>query len=99
MLKKIKDLGEEQVSKLATQLLSNEKFVTAMQSVMMRSLKTREQLEATGRFLLGTLGLPAKTDLEKLGAKIEEIDEMLDGLGEKLDALESAMAAPAAAEG
>lgn len=98
MLKKIKDMGEEQVSKLAERLLSNEAFMTAVQKVVERTMRTREAAESFARFALGSLNLPTRADIDRIATKVEEIEELLDELSAKLDAVEQGVPAKAASE-
>ena len=69
-----------------------------MQNVMMKSLRTREQLEGIARFLLGTLNIPSKADLEKVAEKLAGLDELLDDVTEKLEAIEKRLPAEDAAK-
>lgn len=92
MLKKIKDTSEAQLGRIAERLLSNEKFMAAVQKVVEQTLRTREQVEAMSRFALGTLNVPSRADLDRVSRKVEEIEELLDELGTKLDGLEQSLA-------
>jgi BMFP domain-containing protein YqiC len=99
MMKKIKDMGEEQLTRLATQLLSNEKFVLAMQSVIARTLKTREQLEGAVQTVLAGLSVPSRNDLDDLTDRLGDLEALVDELARKVDAVEAPAKKPASKAG
>jgi hypothetical protein len=84
MMKKMFELGEEQVGKVAQQLLSNEKFVNAVQAVVANSLKAKGLLDKNIRLALAAMNLPSVADLEGLRQKLEELEETLKRLEESL---------------
>ncbi len=87
-LKHIRDMGEEQVSRLATRLLSNESFVLAVQSIISRTLRTREHVESGMRSLLTSLAVPTSDDLETISERLTDLEVRLDGLSRKVESLE-----------
>ncbi len=80
MVKKVFSIGEEQVGKLAQQLLSNEKFVGAMQSVVANTLKAKGLLDKNIRMALSAMNLPSVADVEGVKKKLEELEETLKRL-------------------
>jgi polyhydroxyalkanoate synthesis regulator phasin len=83
-VRKMFELGEEQVGKLAQQLLSNEKFVGAMQTVVGNSLKAKGLLDKNIRLALSAMNLPSAADLESLKHKLEELEETIKRLEESV---------------
>lgn len=88
MLKRIKDLGEEQISKLANQLLESDAFVEGLQRVFATAVRTGEGFQATARFALSSMNLPTLSDFERLGQKVAELEELVDALEGKLELAE-----------
>jgi hypothetical protein len=80
MVKRMFEMGEEQVGKLAQQLLSNEKFVAAMQTVVGNTLKAKGLLDKNIRMALAAMNLPSAADIEAVKKKLEEFDETLKRL-------------------
>ena len=89
MMKKLVETGEERIGKLAQQLLSNEKFVTTLQSLVSRSLSAKGALDKSLRSALSAMNLPSSADVETLRAKVEELEKLLSSIEGKLDAMTS----------
>jgi hypothetical protein len=84
MVKKLVETGEERVGKLAQALLSNERFVTALQSLVQRSLTAKGLLDKSLRTALAAMNLPSSEDVESLRRKVTEIETMLGRIEAKL---------------
>ena len=89
VMKKLVETGEERVGKIAQQLLSNEKFVTAIQSIVSRTLAAKGTLDNGLRSALAAMNLPSTADMEQLRSKVEELESMLASIEEKVDGLGS----------
>ena len=87
MVKRLVETGEERVGKLASALLSNEKFVSAVQSLVSRSLAAKGTLDKSLRSALAAMNLPSSADVESLRAKVEDLDRLLTSVEKKVDAL------------
>ena len=87
MYKKLVATGEERIGKIAQQLLSNEKFVTAIQSLISRTLQAKGTLDKSIRSALGAMNLPSTADLELLREKIDDLERMLGQVEGKVDEL------------
>jgi hypothetical protein len=89
VVKKLVETGEERVGKLAQALLSNERFVTALQTLVQRSLSAKGMLDRSLRTALAAMNLPSSEDVESLRRKVTEIETMLGRieakLGDRLD--------------
>jgi len=86
VMKKLVETGEERVGKLAQQLLSNEKFVATLQTLVSRSLSAKGSLDSTLRSALGAMNLPSTADVEQLRSKVDDLERLLSSIEEKLDA-------------
>ncbi|NPC75609.1 hypothetical protein D7Y27_38205 [Corallococcus sp. AB004] len=89
VMKKLVETGEERVGKLAQQLLSNEKFVSAVQTLVSRSLAAKGTLDAALRTALSAMNLPSTADLEQLRSKVDDLEKLLASVEGKLDTLVS----------
>lgn len=87
MFKKMFELGEEQVGKLAQQLLSNEKFVNAMQTIVGNTLKAKGMMDKNVRMALSAMNLPSVADMENLKKKLDELDETIQRLEDSVEKL------------
>ena len=87
MYKKLVATGEERIGKIAQQLLSNEKFVTAIQSLISKTLQAKGTLDKSIRSALGAMNLPSTADLELLREKIDDLERMLGQVEGKVDEL------------
>jgi len=87
VVKKLVESGEVRIGKLAQQLLSNEKFVGAVQAIVSRTLQAKGTLDKSLRTALSAMNLPSAGDLEQLKAKVEDLEKLLSSVESKLDAL------------
>lgn len=87
VVKKLVETGEERIGKLAQQLLSNEKFVTAVQGLVARTLSAKGTLDKSLRSALSAMNLPSTGDLEVLREKVDELEKLLGNVEGKIDEL------------
>src|SRR4051812_1997987 len=89
VMKKLVATGEERVGKIAQQLLSNEKFVAAIQTLVSRSLAAKGTLDKSLRSALSAMNLPSTADVELLRGKVEDLERMLSSIEGKVEQLSS----------
>ena len=87
MYKKLVATGEERIGKIAQQLLSNEKFVTAIQSLISKTLQAKGTVDKSIRSALGAMNLPSTADLETLREKLDDLERLLGQVEGKVDDL------------
>ena len=87
VMKKLVETGEERIGKLAQQLLSNEKFVLAVQSLVSRSLSAKGALDKSLRSALAAMNLPSTADVEVLRSKVDDVERLLSSVEAKLETL------------
>jgi len=85
MVKKLVETGEERVGKLAQALLSNERFVVAIQTLIQRTLSAKGVLDKSLRSALAAMNLPSTEDVESLRRKIADLDTTLSRIEAKLE--------------
>lgn len=88
MLKKMIGIGEEQMSKIASQLLGNEKFMGALQKAVSAALDVKATAERAAQTALGAMNVPTTTDVKKLEGKIEELEKVFESLSQKIAELQ-----------
>jgi len=96
VMKKLVETGEVRIGKLAQQLLSNEKFVGAVQTIVAKTLQAKGTLDKSLRGALSAMNLPSTGDVEALKAKVEELERLLASVEGKLDKLAQQQKGPAA---
>ena len=89
VMKKLVETGEERIGKLAQQLMSNERFIAAVQGLISRSLAAKGTLDRSLRAALSAMNLPTTHDLEQLRTKVDDIERLLSSVEQKVDALAS----------
>jgi polyhydroxyalkanoate synthesis regulator phasin len=87
VMKKLVETGEERVGKLAQQLLSNERFVAAVQTLVSRSLAAKGTLDGALKGALGAMNLPSSADVEALRSKVEDLERLLASVESKVASL------------
>ncbi|MBI5526259.1 MAG: hypothetical protein HY897_07985 [Deltaproteobacteria bacterium] len=88
VVKRIADRGEELIGKITNQVLGNEKFLAALQIIITQALATKSKVDKNVQHALSSLNLPSTADFEKIGQKIGDLEEMLDGISDRLKAVE-----------
>src|SRR5687768_3286616 len=87
VMKKLVETGEERFGKLTQQLLSNEKFIAAVQTLVSRSLSAKGTLDKSLRSALSAMNLPSSADMEGLRNKVEDLEQLLTSVESKLETL------------
>jgi hypothetical protein len=87
VMKKLVETGEERIGKIAQQLLSNEKFVNTLQTVVTRSMAAKGSLDKSLRGALSAMNLPSTGDMEVLRSKVDDLEQMLASVEGKVDSL------------
>lgn len=87
VMKKLVATGEERLGQLVQQLMSNEKFVAGIQSIVSKALSAKGTVDKSIRSALSAMNLPSTGDLETLREKIDELESVLGTLEAKIDQL------------
>jgi hypothetical protein len=87
VVKRLVETGEERIGWLAQQLLSNERFVTALQGVVKSSLAAKGTFDKSLQGALSAMNLPSRADVDSLKAKVTELEGLLSSIEGKLDSL------------
>lgn len=88
MFKKMIATGEERMSRVASQLLSNEKFMGALQKAVTAGMEARGTLERAAHSALSAMNIPTSGDVKKLEDKIEELEKVFEGLSSRIAELQ-----------
>ena len=88
MLKKMIETGEERMSKMAANLLSNEKLMGALQKTVSAAMEAKGTVEKGLQTALSTMNVPTTGDVRKLEGKIEELEKVFEGLSSKIAELQ-----------
>jgi len=94
MFKKMIATGEERMSKIASQLLGNEKFMGALQKAVSAGLEVKATAERAAQTALGAMNIPTSGDVRKLEGKIEELEKVFEALSAKIADLQKKEPAP-----
>ncbi len=85
-VRKALEAGEERVGKAVAKLLADERFTTGLQSRCASASKAREALGKGVSQALHAANLPSRDDVAALRRRLDELEGLLDGLAEKVDA-------------
>lgn len=88
-MRKMVEVGEAGIGRLAGELLSNERFVAAMQAMVTRTLAAKGTLDKSIRGALATVNLPTTADVEAVHRKVDELERVLSKLEARLALVES----------
>jgi uncharacterized protein YhaN len=81
------EVGEQQITRLAGQLMSNEAFMSALQGAIARAVDAKLVLDNQMRAALARLGLATPEELEALRNKISELSAEVQRLRQEVERL------------
>ncbi|MEW5852982.1 MAG: hypothetical protein AB2A00_29635 [Myxococcota bacterium] len=81
-------LGEEKLTQLLTQLLSNEAFVTALQRAITSGLKAKGTVDKGLTRILSAFNVPTLEDVAIMRGKLEELEDAIAELAQAVQAVE-----------
>jgi len=84
MVKRALSAGEERMGKLVTQLLSNERVMHGVQTVVASALDAKTTLDRGVKTAMQAVNLPTTEDVEELRRKLSELEILLDGLAARV---------------
>ncbi len=85
VLKRALSAGEERMGRLVTQLLSSERVMHGVQTVVASALNAKSTLDRGVRTAMQAVNLPTTEDVEDLRRKLAEIEALLDGLAARVN--------------
>jgi hypothetical protein len=86
-VKRLYEFGEQQLGKLAAEMLSNPAVAEALSAAFQKAFEAKGKVDRNMQTLLGLLNLPSKADLNRLATKLEAIQGSLVNLNLKVDRL------------
>jgi hypothetical protein len=89
MVKRALAAGEERMGRLVTQLLSNEKVMHRVETVVSSALTAKSTFDRGVKTAMQAVNLPTTEDLEELRSRLAELEAMLDGLAARFPAGEA----------
>jgi hypothetical protein len=87
-VKRALEMGEERMGRLVTQLLSNEKVMHGVQTVVSSALQAKSSFDRGVRTAMQAVNLPSQDELEELRRKLSELESTVDGLRAKVASTE-----------
>ncbi len=84
-MRKALAMGEERMGRLVTQLLSNEKVMQGVQTVVSSALQAKSTFDKGVKTAMGAVNLPSTEDVAELRRKLSELESVVDELGQKLE--------------
>ncbi len=85
ILKRLYDLGEETLNRIAEDLLSNPRFTEVLMRAMQKGIETKGRLDRNLQTMLALLNLPSRADVTRLLTKLEALQGSLVNLNLKVD--------------
>jgi len=84
-VKRALSAGEERMGKLVTQLLSSERVMHRVQTVLASALTAKSTFDRGLKTAMSAVSLPSTEEVEELRRKLAELETMLDGLAAKVE--------------
>ncbi len=92
-VKTILGLGEEKMGEVVNQLLANEGFVSSVQKAIASSLGAKRSVDKGVTAFLGLVNVPSLEDVDKIRDKMNDLEEALREIGDRLDKLNDKLSA------
>ena len=83
-VKKALAMGEERMGRLVTQLLSNERVMHGVQTVVSSALTAKSTLDRSVKSAMQAVNLPSTEDMDELRRKLSELESVVDGIASKV---------------
>ena len=80
----ILSLGEERLGEVVNQLLSNERFVSAVQSAISGSLNAKRTVDKSITRFFGLINVPTLENVDQVRQKMAEVEEALTEIHERV---------------
>jgi|SRR3990172_9475374 len=84
VVKRALTAGEERMGKLVTQLLSNERVMQGVQTVVASALNAKTTFDRGVKTAMQAVNLPTTEDVDELRRKLSELEVLLDGLAARV---------------
>src|SRR5881628_1392472 len=94
ILKRLLDLGEDRLGRLAEELLSNPRVADTFSTALQKAFEAKGRVDRNMQTVLGLLNLPSRADMTRLLTKLEAIQGSLVNLNVKVDRLLSTSGPP-----
>ena len=88
LVSSIVNLGEEKFGELVNLLLANERFVGAVQNTISSGLNAKNTIDKNVEKVLGWVNVPTLEDTDLLKAKLDELEEVMAEIGDRVRSLE-----------
>ncbi len=82
--KSLVNLGEEKINALISVLLSNEKFINGIQTIIAKSFTAKNFIDERIQYVFSNLNLVTKSDLSKIIRRIDDLEDKFDYLSERI---------------
>lgn len=93
IFKRLISTGEEQIGRLAAQLVSNERFMASVQTALTSALSAKGLLDQQVSNAMQAMKVPTLADVKKVNDRLDELERIFEGLSETVDGIAEALAA------
>lgn len=85
IFKRMMTTGEEQLGRFASQLVSNERFMTSVQTAVSTALSAKGALDQQLASAMQAMHVPTRSDVKKVNDRLDELERIFEGLAQKVD--------------
>lgn len=85
LFKQMMASGEEQLGRIAKEIVGSEKFVQSLQGAVTKALEAKGLLDRQVAATLQQLHVPTTADLQKFNDRLDELERIFEGLAQKVD--------------
>ncbi len=88
LVSSIVSLGEEKLGELVNLLLANERFVGAVQNTISSGLNAKNAVDKNVERVMSWVNIPTLEDLDQLKGKMDELEEVLFEIGDRVKSMD-----------
>lgn len=93
VFKRMISTGEEQIGRFASQLVSNERFMSSVQTAVTSALSAKGVLDQKVASAVQALKIPTTNDVKKVNDRLDELERIFEGLADTVDGIAESLAA------
>lgn len=93
VFKRLISTGEEQIGRFASQLVSNERFMSSVQTAVTSALSAKGVLDQKVTNAIQALKVPTTADVKKVNDRLDELERIFEGLSDTVDGIAEALTA------
>ncbi len=87
IFKKLKDMGEQKITELTNEILSNPRFASALGKAIQMAMETKGKIDKNMQTVLSAMNVPTRDDYDRIAERINAISKTVSELEIRVEKL------------